>query len=54
MVIRILGVVKKREQLSAIFQASARAVSALDFQRDDLYNNAIKDLKDLVEKLEMV
>ena len=52
MAARITGVVKRRKALSAIFQIRARAVRELDSQRDDLYNNAIEDLKDAVEKLE--
>lgn len=52
MVKKIKDIGKKRKQLSAIFQIRARAVDSLGWDRDDLYNDAIQDLKDAVEKLE--
>ena len=50
---RIKEIGKKRKQLSEIFNMRAVAVKAINDDRDDLYRNAIKDLKDLVDKLEV-
>ena len=52
MVKKIKDIGKKRKQLSAIFQIRGAAASALNFDNDADYRNAVKDLKDAVEKLE--
>lgn len=50
---KIKDIGKKRKQLSTIFKLRADAVKALGWGRDDLYNNAVKDLKNAVEQLEL-